>query len=95
MSVYANKITYEILKHFDTSFKCIFTFDGIPISQEEAEATVMEKTERVRANGDFVRNIKVKQIPLENIRMAELNVQEYLQLHYAMNMKDRDGRALF
>lgn len=95
MSVYANKITYEIMEDFVTLYRTIFTFDGIRINQEEAEATVMEKTKRVRANGHFIRNIKVEQIPLENIRMDELNVQEYLQLHYAMNMKDRDGRALF
>lgn len=95
MSVYANKITYEISKDFGTSFKCIFTFDGICISQEEAEATVMQETKELRAKGHLVQNIVVKQIPLENIRMDELNVQEYLQLHYAMNMKDRDGRALF
>lgn len=95
MSVYANKITYEIREDLVTLYRTIFTFDGIDIRQEEAEATVMEKTKRARENGHFVRNIKVEQIPLENIRMDELNVQEYLQLHYAMNMKDRDGRALF
>lgn len=95
MSVYANKITYEIKRDLGTSFKCIFTFDGIRITQKEAEATVMEKTKNARAKGHLVQNIVVKQIPLENIRMDELNVQEYLQLHYAMNMKDRDGRALF
>lgn len=85
MPVHVSKVSYQIRDGSYTSFHRFLVFDNHPIGLKEAESMVSEKITVPLEYEETLADIEVEEIPLNQIHMKDLDLEEYIQLHKLLN----------